>query len=101
MVKKEVNQRILLALVAIVAITAVTVILLTYAQKGALVGEAAQKYQVGGYTGPLPTYVNETKLFCDKVNNCGLAPAGGGSLKVVDATVKEVGILIDAPVAGR
>ena len=53
MVKKEVNQRILLALVAIVAITAVTVILLTYAQKGALVGEAAQKYQLGGSTGPL------------------------------------------------
>ncbi len=98
---KKLHSSILIAIVAIVAITAVTVILLTYAQKGALVGEAAQRYQVGGYTGPLPTYVNETKLFCDKVNNCGLAPVSGGSLKVVDATGREVGILVDAPVAGK
>ena len=101
MSKKPIHLYLLIALVAIVAITAVTVILLTYAQKGALVGEAAQKYQLGGTTGPLPTYVNETKLFCDKVNNCGLAPAGGGSLKVVDATGKEVGILVDGPVVGK
>lgn len=97
--KKTIPLYTLIAFGIIIAIvTAVAILLLEKTLPLPLVGEAAQKYQVGGYTGPLPTAnttTNTTKLFCDNVKNCGLVPPSGGSLKVVDADEKEVGFLID------
>jgi len=102
MPQKPIHSYILIALVAIVAITAVTVILLTYAQKGALVGEASYpssgSYQKGGAPDPTAIYT-PPKTFCETVKNCNLSsssPPVSGSPKVVDATGKEVGILVDA-----
>ena len=107
--RKVINPYILIIFVAFIAIlvTVVTVILMDYSRT-ALVGEASYpssgSYQKGGAPDPTAIYT-PPKTFCETVKSCNLSsgsPPVSGSLKVVDAAGKEVGILVDdAPVAGR